>query len=42
MLEELHELYNMDDFSSFSNQTLKPRKLSTAHKAKLNKGRKKN
>jgi|TARA_B100000745_G_C19878575_1_gene293213 hypothetical protein len=36
------ELYNMDDFSSFSNQTLKPRKLSTAHKAKLNKGRKKN
>ena len=36
------ELYNMDDFSSFSNQPLKPTKLSTAHKAKLNKGRKKN
>lgn len=36
------ELYNMDDFASFGNQTLKPRKLTKAHKEKLNKGRKKN
>lgn len=36
------EMYNMDDFSSFTNETLKPRKLSKAHKEAMNKGRKKN
>jgi hypothetical protein len=35
------EMYDTDDFNNFANETLKKRKLSKAHLAKLNAGRKK-
>ena len=35
------ELYSVNDFDAFSNETLKKRKMTKAHKEALNKGRKK-